>query len=58
LRGGAIVEKTPELLERIKNYKPKTKAPTGYNRMVESIPGGFVITKRVEKAGEAEKAKA
>lgn len=33
------------------------KAPPDYNRMVESIPGGFVITKRVEKP-EAEKAKA
>ncbi len=41
--------------ERILKYKPKEKAPEGYNRMVESIPGGFEIVKRVEKA---EKAKA
>jgi hypothetical protein len=43
--------------ERILKYKPKEKAPEGYNRMVESLPGGFVITKRVETSKEAEKAK-
>lgn len=44
--------------ERILKYKPKEKAPEGYHRMVESLPGGFEIVKRVEKVGKAEKAKA
>lgn len=43
--------------ERIMKYKPKERAPPDYNRMVESIPGGFIITKRVEKPDVTEKAK-
>lgn len=46
------------MLERLKNLKAAVeKAPPDYNRMVESLPGGFEIVKRVEKAGETEKAK-
>jgi hypothetical protein len=46
------------MTERIRKYVENEPAPPEYNRMVESIPGGFVITKRVEKAEEAEKVKA
>jgi hypothetical protein len=46
------------MTERIRNYQAKKEAPPGYHNLVESIPGGFVITKRVEKPEVAEKAKA
>ncbi len=61
--GGVIVDadKTPEMLERIKNYKPKTKAPPDYDRMVEYFPNAFGSLDRIkerERREAAEKAKA
>ena len=61
LGGGIIVKKTKELLERLKNYKPETKAPPDYNRMVEYFPNAFGSLDRLkakEKQEAAEKAKA
>ncbi len=60
--GGIIVEKTPELLERLKNLKNTVeKAPPDYNRMVEYFPNAFGSLDRIkakEKQEAAGKAKA
>ncbi len=63
--GGVIVDvdKTPEMLERIKNYKPKTKAPADFNRLVEYFPNAYGPAEDEEpsastKQKAAEKAKA
>lgn len=57
------VDKTPEMLERIKNYKPKTKAPPDFNRLVEYSPNAYgpaedEDTSASTKRKAAEKAKA
>jgi hypothetical protein len=63
LGGGVIVDadKTPEMLERIKNYKPKTKAPQDFNRLVEYSPNAYGPAEDEEPSAKqkvAEKAKA
>jgi hypothetical protein len=61
--GGFIVEKTPELLERLKDLKADTKAPADYNRLVEYSPNAYGPAEDEEpgtrtKQKAAEKAKA
>ncbi len=60
--GGIIVEKTPELLERLKNLKNVVeKAPPDFNRLVEYSPNAYGPAEDEEpstKQKAAEKAKA
>lgn len=63
LGGGSIddADKTPEMLERIKKYRPETKAPPDYHPLVEYFPNAYGPAedeKPTTKQKASEKAKA